>query len=890
MRICAVSFTHKLTAAMLAAVLALALVPADAFATTEGSGESDAEAITSNLSDQSNDSADSVILSEGTEGSSPSVTLSGAAEGGEAEGSDSRLLTLASGLAGAPANFINSDVALDGEPIIGSFTVDGFTYAVVDESTIELVGVSEAAEADTDAGMLTLPETTTYEGVTYTLASIAPYAFYLSGVTDVELPASVNDVDDRAFRSSDVASVTVVEGNPSYSSFDGALYGAEHLSLLLIPEGKQGTVRIPKTAEVAEASVFSHCPLVDAISVDAGSAAFASENGLLYTSDLTTLLRVPAGATEITIREGCTTIAAGALEACAELTTINAPATVTSISPDIFHVIPTVILPAASLAEDAPQLTAVVALSSTDDALLEVDPSAISVFLPEGADYEAWREHSFSAEMQSLSDTQLSAAGFQSANAYGAQIGSVTVNPNGGTLTWWLSTTQGSGSTTSAKAFPLWRNWAILGGSTIHVGANDTNGFWSLSVTRAGYTFAGWEGYALGPTYSGTNSTTFKAMWTANTIHTIWDSNGGYIDGDTGGFNRYTTYSPSATLGTAWDIWGAPRIYRTGYTFTGWYTSKSGGTQVASGDKLPTSDTAYYAHWAPNSYTVQYQNKADTATLSTDTGFKYDTTRKLAAMPSSGVTPGYTAVGWANSKGQSTANYSFEKEVKNLVTSGTKYLYLAERAHTYTVTFDSAGGSPASDISATYDKGITLPTSTRQGYAFGGWKDEGTGTIHQAGDTKNLTTADKATVKLVAQWNPVISADVPQTVTTRVDVLGIEEQAAAASYIESRCGEPLRVTEVGYARLSGATELFGDRASEVRLEAFANGATAPTFSFALKGSGYLVDSAAFMAFDMAGYGARVPISYRFAIPDDLLPQLQETTSAICQVSYTVDLG
>ena len=53
MRICAVSFAHKLTAAMLTAVLvlALALVPADAFATAGGSGESDAEAITSNLPD-----------------------------------------------------------------------------------------------------------------------------------------------------------------------------------------------------------------------------------------------------------------------------------------------------------------------------------------------------------------------------------------------------------------------------------------------------------------------------------------------------------------------------------------------------------------------------------------------------------------------------------------------------------------------------------------------------------------------------------------------------------------------------------------------------------------------------------------------------------------------
>ena len=55
--------------------------------------------------------------------------------------------------------------------------------------------------------------------------------------------------------------------------------------------------------------------------VDGGelNAGFA-ENGLLYSSDLTTLLRVPAGATEVAIREGCTTIAAGALEACAKLT------------------------------------------------------------------------------------------------------------------------------------------------------------------------------------------------------------------------------------------------------------------------------------------------------------------------------------------------------------------------------------------------------------------------------------------------------------------------------------------------------------------------------------------------------------------------------------------
>ena len=413
MRASAVSFTHKFIAAALAALLTLTLAPL-AHADGEGSNEGNPGVVASALADQSNDSADpSVILSEGTEGPSPSVTLREAAEGDEVEGSNKRPLTLASGLAGRPSNFINSDVALDSEPIIGSFTVDGLTYAVIDGPYVELVGVSpsailsegsEAAGVDesnsnhaSEAGVtnLALPETVSYEGVSHIVSSIGAYAFYLSGVTDVTLPASVSDVDDRAFRSSDVASVAVAEGNPAYSSFDGALYDAEQLSLLLIPEGKQGAVLLPKTAEVAEASVFSHCPLVDSISVEKDGAAFASENGLLYDSDLTTLLRVPAGATEIAIREGCTTIAAGALEACAKLTTINAPTTVTSISPDVFHAVPTVSLPAIALGEENPQLTAMVALSTTDDDLPEANAIDIRVSLAENADVALWRELGF---------------------------------------------------------------------------------------------------------------------------------------------------------------------------------------------------------------------------------------------------------------------------------------------------------------------------------------------------------------------------------------------------------------------------------------------------------------------------------------------------------------
>ena len=258
MRASAVSFAHKLAAAALAALLTFTLAP---FAHADGEGigaEGSEGAFGSEVPTSPQPPSD-----PSTEASGSSVTLSGAAEGGEVEGSDTKPLTLASGLVGAPSSFIDSDVALDGEPVIGSFTIDGLTFAVAEGSSVELVGVAGAEGAfgsrgseakqvplgaaspqplsapTPEAANLVLPETVSYEGTNYTLASIAPYAFYLSGVTSVTLPKSVSDVDDRAFRSSDVASVAVAEGNQTYSSFDGALYDADQLSLLLIPTGSE---------------------------------------------------------------------------------------------------------------------------------------------------------------------------------------------------------------------------------------------------------------------------------------------------------------------------------------------------------------------------------------------------------------------------------------------------------------------------------------------------------------------------------------------------------------------------------------------------------------------------------------------------------------------------
>ncbi len=322
-------------------------------------------------------------------------------------------------------------------PVVGSFVVDGLTFAVADEGSVELVGVAPATTGE-GAANVALPGAVPYEGAEYALSSIGAYAFYLSGMTDVTLPASVSNVDDRAFRSSDVARVAVDADNPAYSSYDGALYSADMTSLLLIPEGRTGAVRVPSHAASVAPSVFSHCAGVDAIAVDAGCSHLSSENGLLYDAEGATLLRVPAGATEVTIREGCTAIAAGALEGCAKLERINAPASVASISPDVFHAIPTVNLPAASVilseggeaagaegpnegqaSEAGDQITAMVALSSADDDLPQVVVSDITVSLSDDAASDCWESIGFAISRNALLSED-EAPDTQEAATYGA--------------------------------------------------------------------------------------------------------------------------------------------------------------------------------------------------------------------------------------------------------------------------------------------------------------------------------------------------------------------------------------------------------------------------------------------------------------------------------------
>ncbi len=251
---------------------------------------------------------------------------------------------------------ISTAVALedDPEPVVGSFTVDGLTYAIIGEGEVVLVsvdsdgaalaagssGAGEGPLADSDGApsgegsgsgapprsvaeqvpsgatspqpspegassdgvedegafdpvVLEVPESVEYGGTTYSVVAIGPRAFAGCDADAVTIPATVESVDELAFRGSAIKAIEVADGNPIYSSYDGMLFDADMTSLLLIPEGKQGAARIPKAAEVVPADAFSHCASVTAIEADAGSAAFSSRNGCLYDASGEALVASP---------------------------------------------------------------------------------------------------------------------------------------------------------------------------------------------------------------------------------------------------------------------------------------------------------------------------------------------------------------------------------------------------------------------------------------------------------------------------------------------------------------------------------------------------------------------------------------------------------------------
>ena len=129
---------------------------------------------------------------------------------------------------------------------------------------------------------------------------------------------------------------------------------------------------------------------------------------------------------------------------------------------------------------------------------------------------------------------------------------------------------------------------------------------------RTGYTFEGWkENDSDAPNKNliikkdSTGDKTFTASWKANTYKITFETAdcGGYLDPSGQSLTMEVTYDQP------YSNYQLVTMARPGYTFDGWYTSKTGGSKIGEGQVKITENIKVYPHWTARNdtkYTVYY--------------------------------------------------------------------------------------------------------------------------------------------------------------------------------------------------------------------------------------------------------------------------------------------
>ena len=145
------------------------------------------------------------------------------------------------------------------------------------------------------------------------------------------------------------------------------------------------------------------------------------------------------------------------------------------------------------------------------------------------------------------------------------------------------------------------------------------------------------------------------------------------------------------------------------YTVTKWCTDKNLQTPVDTGETITlTQDTDFYAA----TFKVSFSTGEDTISVE-DQAVTYPA---AVTRPKDPTRRGYTFGGWYTDEACQNA-YDFTMPVtKDMI------LYAKWTINTYTVSFDSVGGSSVDVETADYETPVTKPEDpTKTGYTFGGW-------------------------------------------------------------------------------------------------------------------------------------------------------------------------
>jgi len=366
-----------------------------------------------------------------------------------------------------------------------------------------------------------------------------------------------------------------------------------------------------------------------------------------------------------------------------------------------------------------------------------------------------------------------------------------SLSKNGFTFGGWNSESSGEGRDYSAGSFytptgnvTLYAKWIPVAAPnyTVTFDANGGNGSppaqqtvkagssitlpGSSGLTNNGYNFNGWNTnasgtgsqYSAGYSYTINSDITLYAMWVSPVTSYVvaFSANGG---------SGTPPAAQTVSAGSGITLPSGSGLSKGGFTFGGWNTDASGsGALYGAGSfYTPNSDITLYANWnavvTTTTYTVTFNanggNGTAPASLTVNAG------SSITLPNGSGLSKsGFSFGGWNTNTSGTGTGY---KAGDSYTVTGNVTLYAKWDANvaSYTVTFNANGGSGTAPASQTAQSGsaITLPNGsglTRNGYTFGGWNTNtsGTGTTYKAGDSYTVT----GNVTLYAKWDTSVAS------------------------------------------------------------------------------------------------------------------------------------
>lgn len=232
-----------------------------------------------------------------------------------------------------------------------------------------------------------------------------------------------------------------------------------------------------------------------------------------------------------------------------------------------------------------------------------------------------------------------------------------------------------------------------------------------LAPSRTGYGFSGWYdepdcitlwNFADDKVLA---DITLYAKWVPITYTVTFDSRGGT-----------SVASRSADFDTSIASPSAPS--RTGYSFSGWYKEYTCKTPWCFATDRVYTSVILYAKWTANTYTVAFNAQGGSVSQSSKSVI-YGATYGVLPTP---TRVGYMFGGWhmgVNGTG------SFVTMATIVTTAYIHTLYAKWTINTYTVSFNSQGGTTVTKKTAIFNTALSAPAApTRTGYAFCGWYRE----------------------------------------------------------------------------------------------------------------------------------------------------------------------